>query len=267
MTIRHFPTLRMTRFALAVIVLLILSACGGMALPAASEDTPASATDIAPPSTSTPPAALTQASIPTPEASQTQVPSASPAIPETRRLTLEFPPKMKAGVESDIVFLTLVVDEFGNITPTAQTGGNVVVGEVVKIPNLYETHNITAEARFDIAGIDVQPSGPIYQPLTRGESVTFYWSVRPQATGKYRGTVWLHLNFVERSSGEESRMALSAQFVEIEAVDFFGFSVDFVRTSGVVGSVLGVIVGFPFFDDVVKYLWNRRKKRKKTVKR
>jgi hypothetical protein len=174
---------------------------------------------------------------------------------------------MKAGVESDIILLTLEVDEFGNITPTAQTGGNVVVGEVVEIPNLYETHTITAEARFDIAGIDVQPSGPIYQPLTRGESVTFYWSVRPQETGTYRGTVWLHLNFVERSSGEESRMALSAQFVEIEAVDFFGFSVDFVRTSGVVGSVLGVIVGFPFFDDAVKYLWNRRKKRKKTIKR
>lgn len=266
MTIKLFPHSRMIRFALVVTLFVLLSACSGMALPSASEEAPVSTTDLAPPSTSTPPVSLTQASIPTPDASQTQVP-ASPAIPETRRLTLEFPPKMKAGVESDIVLLTLEIDEFGNITPTAQTGGNIVVGEVVEIPNLYETHTITAEARFDIAGIDVQPAGPIYQPLSRGESVTFYWSIRPQATGMYRGTVWLHLNFVERSSGEESRIALSAQFVEIEAVDFFGFSVDFVRTSGVVGSVLGVIVGLPFFDDVVKYLWNRRKKRKKPVKR
>jgi hypothetical protein len=265
-TIKHFPLLRMVRFALTVTVFLVISACGGMALPAASEEAPAATTDLAPPSTSTPALSLTQAAVPTSEIPPTQIP-VSPAIPETRRLTLEFPPKMKAGVESDIILLMLEVDEFGNITPTAQTGGNVVVGEVVEIPNLYETHTITAEARFDIAGIDVQPSGPIYQPLTRGESVIFYWSVRPLETGTYRGAVWLHLNFVERSSGEESRMALSAQFVEIEAVDFFGFSVDFVRTSGVVGSVLGVIVGFPFFDDAVKYLWNRRKKRKKTIKR
>jgi hypothetical protein len=257
----------MTRFALAVTVFLLLSACSGAANPVASEDAPAaSMTDLAPPSTSTPPIPLTQAFIPTPETSPTQVP-ASPAIPETRRLTLEFPPKIKAGVVSEIIRLTLEVDDLGNITPTAQFGGNVVGGEVVTLPDLYDTHNVTVEARFDIAGMLVQPTGSTFQSLNRGQSVTFHWSIRPLETGTYRGTVWLHLNFVQRQTGEESRMALSAQIVEIEAVDFFGFSVDFVRTSGVVGSVLGVIVGFPFFDDAVKYLWNRRKKRKKAVKR
>ena len=54
-----------------------------------------------------------------------------PAIPEYRRLTLEFPPKMRAGVEGDIVRLTLEVDDLGNIIPTAQMGGNIVVGEMV----------------------------------------------------------------------------------------------------------------------------------------
>jgi hypothetical protein len=264
MTIKHFPPPRILRFALAATVLLILTACGEMVFPAASEEPSTSLTMVA--STPTPAAALTQIFVPTQSLSPTQIP-VQPEIPETRRLVLEFPPKVKAGVESDIVRLTLEVDEFGNITPTAHTEGNVVIGEVIKIPNLYETHNVTAEARFDLAGMEIQPSGAIYQPLKRGESVTFYWSIRPQTTGVYRGTIWLHLNFVERSSGEESRMALSAQFVEIEAVDFFGFSVDFVRTSGVVGSVLGVIVGFPFFDDFIKFVWNRRKKRKKPAKR
>src|SRR5688572_23526250 len=47
-----------------------------------------------------------------------------PAVPETRRLTLEYPPKMRAGVESSIVRLTLEVDDLGNITPTAQFEGN-----------------------------------------------------------------------------------------------------------------------------------------------
>lgn len=170
---------------------------------------------------------------------------------------------MKAGVESDIVRLTLEVDDLGNVTPTALIGGNTVTGDVIEIPNLYTTHNVIAEARFDIAGMIVEPQGATFQPLKQGESITFYWSIRPQETGVYRGTVWLHLNFVDRLSGEESRMALSAQIVEIEAVDFFGFSVDFVRTSGVVGSVLGVIVGLPFFDDAIKYVWRRGKEKGK----
>jgi hypothetical protein len=178
-----------------------------------------------------------------------------------RRLTLEYPPKMKAGVESDVIRLTLEVDEQGNINPTAQVEGNVITGETIQIPNLYETHMVTAEARIDMAGMDVQPAGAIYEPMTPGQTVKFFWSIRPQETGLYRGTVWLHLVFVDRISGEESRMAVSAQIVEIEAVDFFGFSVNVARTSGVVGSVIGGIVGFPFLEDIVKFLFKRRRKK------
>ncbi len=187
--------------------------------------------------------------------------SPSAAIPETRRLTLEFPSKMRAGVEGDVVRLTLEVDDLGNITPTAQFEGNVVIGETIEIPDLYETHDVTAEARLDLAGMIIQPSGPTFEPLTRGQSATFFWSIRPEEVGKYRGTVWLHLNFKDKSTGDESRIAVSAQIVEIEAVDFFGLSVNFARTSGVVGSIVGGVVGFPFLEDIVKFLFKRRKRK------
>ena len=187
-------------------------------------------------------------------------PTAQPAINETRRLTLEFPSKMRAGVEGDIVRLTLEVDDLGNITPTAQFEGNVIVGETIEIPDLYETHNVTAEAQLDMAGMEVKPSDAIFEPLKRGQSVTFYWSIRPQETGTYRGTVWLHLNFAEKSTGEESRIAVSAQIVEIEAVDFFGLSVNVARTSGVIGSIVGGVVGFPFIEDIIKFLFKKRRK-------
>jgi hypothetical protein len=94
-------------------------------------------------------------------------PTSQPAIPERRRITLEFPPQMRAG-DSDIVRLTLEVDDLGNVTPTAEVGGNVVIGETVEIPNLYETHNVIAEARFDIAGMQVSPPGLTSQPLAQG---------------------------------------------------------------------------------------------------
>jgi len=186
-----------------------------------------------------------------------------PAIPETRRLTLEFPSRMRAGVESDVVRLTLEVDDLGNITPTAQIEGNLVVGETIEIPDLYDTHNITVEARLDLAGMQVQPAEAVYEPLKRGQSATFYWSIRPQETGLYRGTVWLHLNLMNKSTGEEDRIAVSAQIIEIEAVDFFGLSVNLARASGVVGSVVGGVIGFPFIEDILRFLFKRKSNKRR----
>jgi hypothetical protein len=234
-------------------IVFILSACGAVAQTEPTESPSTSATEIAPTASvidGTP-----------------QPPSFEPALLETRRLTLEFPPKIKADSASDIVRLTLEVDDLGNVTPTAYYETNTVTGEVIQIPDLYQTHNVGVEASFDIAGVDVRPSGSTYQPLQKGKPVTFYWSIRAPQVGKFRGTIWVNLVFVDKVTGEESRRAISAQIVDIEAVDFFGFSVNFVQTSGVIGSVLGLIVGFPFFDDIVKFLWSKRNSKKKPTRK
>ena len=243
------------RFALGSTVILLLSSCGGSSAataPSVIINTPVeSATTFVPENTATPetPGSPDE---PTPE----------PAIPEMRRLTLEYPPKIRTG-DSDIVRLTLEVDASGNITPTAVINGNVVTGDVITIPNLYETHHVIAEARFDIAGLQVSPPDLSSQTLSPGQSIMFFWSIRPNETGIYRGTVWLFLRFVDKVSGEESQKAVSAQMVEIEAVNLFGVSVGVVRVAGGLGSVIGAVVGFPFFEDIVKYLFLRRKKQKK----
>jgi hypothetical protein len=187
-------------------------------------------------------------------------PTAQPAIPERRLLTVEYPAKIRAG-DSDRVRLTLEVDEQGNITPTAIVDGNVMSGEVIEIPNLYETHRVIAEAKFDIAGVEVAPTGLSSQTLEQGQTVTFFWSVRPTDVGVYRGTIWLYLRFVDKASGEESQKTVSAQDVNIEAVNLFGLSANLARMLGVGGSVIGTIIGFPFFEDIVKFIFGRRKRR------
>jgi hypothetical protein len=187
--------------------------------------------------------------------------TAQPAIPERRRLTVEFPPQIRAG-DADLVRLTLEVDELGNLTPTAEIGGHEIGGEVVEIPNLYETHRVIAEARFDIAGMEVRPAELVSEALAPGNAVTFRWSVRPPDVGVYRGTIWLYLRFVDKQSGEESRKTLSAQLVEIESVNFLGFSGEVARTTGVIGSVVGTIIGFPFFEDIIRFIFKRRIKTK-----
>ena len=180
-----------------------------------------------------------------------------PAIPESRRLTLEFPLVMRTG-DSTRIRMQLEVDDQGNVTPTALVEGNVIRGEVVEIPNLYETHNVIAEARLDMAGMEVQPPGIISEPLTRGQAATFYWSVRPNESGNYEGTAWLHLRFVPKGGGEESRIPVSVQFLEIEARSFLGFlSGNMARSIGALGSVIGGVLGFPFVDDLAKWLWRK----------
>ncbi len=189
----------------------------------------------------------------------TQSPVVAPAIPESRRLTLEYPPRIRMG-DSDVVRLTLEVDTLGNITPTAQFAGNAVAGETVQVPNLYATHSVIAEARLDLAGVDIRPGDVISEPLLPAQSVTFYWSVRPESQGTFRGTAWLFLRFIDKSTKEESRIPLSAQTVEISTADLFGMSGGLARTAGSVGSVVGAVLGFPFVSDVLKWLWRRARK-------
>lgn len=190
-------------------------------------------------------------------ATEELLPAPPAAIPESRRVTLEFPPMIRAG-DSDVVRLTLEVDTLGNVTPTAETQGNTVKGQVVKIPNLYDTHNVIAEARLELAGVDLRPaSGDMSEPLLPGQSVTFYWSVHPSAPGTYRGTVWLFLHFIDRVTKEESSMPISAQTIQISTSDVLGIGGSLARMVGGLGSVVGVVLGFPFADDVLKWLWRR----------
>lgn len=211
-----------------------------------------------------PPAEEPVIPVPTRPAQSDSAPTPLPAIPERRRLTLEYPQQIRAG-DSDVVRLMLEVDDLGNLTPTAQFEGNVVTGEVVEIPDLYETHNVITEAKFDIAGLEVSPPELVSQTLSKGQTVSFYWSVRPQEPGIYRGTVWFYLRFVDKVSGEESRRAVSAQIVEVEAVNFLGLPANLARTVGGIGALVGTVVGFPFFEDVVKFVFRRLARKKAKI--
>ena len=186
-----------------------------------------------------------------------------PAILESRRLTLEYPPKIRVG-DSDVIRLTLEIDTLGNLKPTAEVQGNTVTGQVVQIPNLFDTHNVIAEARLDMVGPQIRPSELISEPLTPGQSATFYWSIRPTEAGMFRGTAWFYLRFVDKVSGVESRKTVSAQPVQIEATSFFGLDGNVARAAGGVGSFIGAILGIPFMDDVVKWLYQKVRRPKNT---
>lgn len=187
----------------------------------------------------------------------TPAPTPLPAIPEQRLLFMEWPPTIRVG-DSRRVHLALQVDQEGRLTPTVSEAGNVSRGVPIPIPNLYETHNVMVEARFDIAGVQVSPQGDVMEPMQPGQVVNFYWSVKPQDVGTYQGTIWLHLHFIPKLGGADSRIVLTAQPIEFKAINFLGLGGTPARILGGVGALLGSVLGL---DNVISWVWGllRRK--------
>jgi hypothetical protein len=187
----------------------------------------------------------------------TAVPLPPPEIPEERQLVLEWPEKIRVG-DSDVIRVTLEVNEDNTITPTAIIAGHETRGEPVQIPNLYATHNVFAEASLDVTGLEISPASEIVEPMRPGRPVSFYWSVRPDKVGSLRGLVWVHLHFIPISEGLESRIPLTAQVLDIEAVNFLGLGGNGARLFGVLGSLVGSVLGL---DNVISWVWKLFRRR------
>ena len=188
----------------------------------------------------------------------TQAEPGSSAIPEQRLLTIEWPATMRVG-DAALITLALEMDDRGQIVPTVVVDGSQSQVERLEIPNLFETHNVIAEARLDMAGMEYRPEGEISEALLPGSPVKFVWSVRPFDVGAYRGTVWLHLRFIPKAGGEEMRNVLTAQIVNIEVLNFLGLKGPMARLLGGLGTVLGTLLGL---DGVVEWFWKALRRSK-----
>ncbi len=210
------------------------------------------ASTMEPALTSTPLPALTF----TPEST---VPSIPPAIPEKRLLIVEWPKRVRVG-DSALVRLSLEMDDQGTLTPTAFVEGEALELTPVEIPNLYETHRVIAQARLDLAGVQVAPEGVMSEQLLPGMPTMFIWSVQPTEVGDFLGTIWLHLVFIPNEGGSDSRLMLSAQNIDIRAVDLLGLGGRSARILGAVGSVLGGLISL---DNLLQWGFSLLKKRMK----
>jgi hypothetical protein len=187
------------------------------------------------------------------------IPTLQPAVLEPRKLTLESPAAIRSG-DTDVIRLTLEVDAQGNLTPTSEYGGHVTSGQTVYIPDVYATHTVLAEAHLELAGVQIDPAGMVSQPLLRGRSVTFYWSIRPGSEGHYRGVVWFYARFVPLEGGQESEQPLAVFPVEFDVVSFLGLKAGTARLLGAAGAFLSSILGIPFLEDGLRWLLKRFKR-------
>jgi hypothetical protein len=173
---------------------------------------------------------------------------------EERLLVLEWPARIRSG-DARVIRLTLEADTEGNLVPTTQLEGSQVTGEPISIPDLYDTHNLVAEARMDIAGVQYTPSGLVSEAMRPGRPVIFLWSVRPIDVGDYQGTVWLYLRLVPLDGSEDIRQVLSTQLIEFQAVNLLGMGGTAARVLGSVGVVVSTVLGLDDLVSGLQKLW------------
>lgn len=258
----------------AVTAGLLLTACGGGATTASPTEIGTSVATGEP----IPTFVVEPTRVPTnvPQQTATALPMISPnplpRPPESRAVELDYPLEIAVG-SSDVIRLALVVTSAGTyLTPTAQSGNSVAIGEPVKIPNLYDTHTLIAVARLDAVGLKIDRAGDWEQPLLPGENAIWRWTVAadPSQTGRQRANLIIHLRFVPKAGGEISERELWARTIAIQTKTVLGLTSSTAAVLGVAGSVVGTLLGFPFADKFYSWLWNRiktkvRKKKKDGV--
>jgi hypothetical protein len=184
-------------------------------------------------------------------------PTAVPLFPEQRLIAFEWPRGIRVG-DSDVVQLRLEPDETGMLTPTAYFADHEVQAEPVTIENLYDTHIIRAEARLDILGLEMTPTGTTDRRLLPGEPVEFSWTLRPESPGTFRGTVWLWVRYLPQDGGEPLEKMLFSRPLEIEGQNLLGLGGQAARLLGLIGTGITSLFGL---DDIMTWVRRLRKRR------
>ena len=168
------------------------------------------------------------------------------ALLETRRVRLEWPEFMRIGDKYTIT-LDFEQPQEINTSQPAPTG----------FSNVYDCCNVMAEARFDVAGIIVDPANPTRESMPPGQPVRFKWKITAEQAGLYRGTIWLSLRFLPLDGSTPIQGPIYVNDIRFDASSFLGLSGGMARIVGWVGVILGIFL----ISDVWIDLARRRNKR------
>lgn len=170
--------------------------------------------------------------------------AAEPATPpaqrslfgKQRRLSMSWPQLLRLGDSGQV---TLALD---------------VAGEATGAASLFDTHFVVAEARLDLAGMQVEPFSTISEPMAPQRALQLFWKIHPTVTGTYRGTLWLYLNLVPKGGGTVERRALVARPIEIQVLAVLGLPALPIRWGSIVAMGLSTWLGMPLWTRLLRFL-------------
>lgn len=179
--------------------------------------------------------------------------AAEPATPpaqrslfgKQRRLSMSWPQLLRLGDSGQV---TLALDVAGEAATAPQPD------EAAKAASLSDTHSVVAEARLDLAGMQVEPFPTISEPMAPQRDLQLFWKIHPAVTGTYRGTLWLYLNLVPKGRGTVERRALVARPIEIQVLSVLGLPALPVRWGSVVAIGLSAWLGMPLWTRLLRFL-------------
>ena len=169
---------------------------------------------------------------------------------EDRQVVLEWPNSMRIGEMEEITLSFEPVH-------TDALSSNLAT----EFSDVYDSYNIMAEARFEVAGIKVSPADPTREAMPSGQSVKFKWQVSTDQAGPYDGTVWLSLRFLPLDGSQASQIPIFIREVGIHSSSLFGLNETMTFVLGGVGVMLAAVI---IFDDMIG--WVKRWMKNKTTK-
>lgn len=167
-----------------------------------------------------------------------------PSILDTRQVVLEWPTSMRIG---DVEVITLIFEPI-----PSDTTSSIPQGEFT---NVYNNYNIMAEARFEVAGISVNPANPTRESMPSGDPVKFNWQIKVEQARYFHGNVWLSLRFLPLDGSHPSQVPIFVREVDIHAASLFRMGGPLARLLGSVGIILGVLI---MFDDMISLIRKRK---------
>lgn len=164
-------------------------------------------------------------------------PTTGSVLLEQRVLGMNWPETLR---QNDSDWIELSID------PKAST--QTVADPKIEAPDIFATYTILTVARLDLAGLET-PLTEIRESLLPGRQATFRWAVRAGEPGVYRGTIWLHLQFVPKANGPVDERLVLARPLEIRVADVMGFPGSIARFLGGTGIVISLLLGYPLLRD------------------
>jgi hypothetical protein len=169
---------------------------------------------------------------------------------EDRQVVLEWPNSMRIG-EMEEITLSFELVHTDTLSSNFAT----------EFSDVYDSYNIMAEARFEVAGIKVSPVNPTRESMPLGQSVKFKWQVSTDQAGSYDGTLWLSLRFLPLDGSQASQIPIYIHEVGIHSSSLYGLNEMMAFILGGVGVMLAAVI---IFDDMIG--WVKRLMKKKTTK-
>ncbi len=142
---------------------------------------------------------------------------------EREQFSIYWPERILSGESETIQILVKLDRDFLSNSNLSE------INDFQKIISL-DAYYVNLEARVEMAGIDVNPSGVISKNILPGQKISFTWVILGKFAGDYQGTVWLYMNLIPKESSEKTlKEIILAKPINIQVHNFLGLRIIFVR--------------------------------------